>query len=120
MMPEGALKTTLSDLPENSTTCTVLLKAYSQASGIMRCLLWHEIDSVRILNIYSVIPHQQRLEWVTRDSQKQAPCCQWHLVCRIMSQTTTKRGYIRKPFSLIVQTKQSSKNLMMNHLQGQS
>ena len=54
-MLEDALKTTFSDLPENSTTCTVLLKAYSQASGIMRCLLWHEIDSVRILNIYSHI-----------------------------------------------------------------
>ena len=102
MMLEDALKTTLSDLPENSTTCTVLLKAYSQASGIMRCLLWHEIDSVSILNIYSVIPHQQQLQWVTRDSQKQALCCQWHLVCRIMNQTTTKRGYIRTPFSLIV------------------
>ena len=105
MMPKDALKTTPSDFPENSTTCTGLLKAYSKASGIMHCLLWNEIDGVRILNIYSVIPHQQQLDWVTRDGQKQALCCQWPLVCRIMNQTTTKRGFIRTPFSLIVQAK---------------
>ena len=51
-------------------------------------LLWHEIDSVSILNIFNVMPHQQQLEWVSWGGLKQALSRQWYFYMHMYSEAS--------------------------------